>query len=409
MKKHEKKARSLAAMCCFFLSLIALLVNVGEVKSQIMTVSPTTSSLCGSPTRCCYHFKFEVSATTDYLEIDVDNDGCWDWTCFLNQTFVVTTQGGAVTVTANHTAPTPPNTRGKIQLSFSAALTPSPAQVEFVLCPDDGPPPCNPINLTYDWISKNGGTQNGSGDGTFNACAGSQIDCKGCDQTVIYRINDCIHDVCYKRRSSSGTTGSIRFEFVPPLAACGSPASGCSTTTIAIPSGYTATYTYDDPPTNSIIKYVTLDPGPTTAACDLVCITVPVCNRTNGGAGYTVKATEPGSPNDCGDYPEYFFKKSPQGFISLDNTQHGNYPNPVSSSSDFKTTIPFTLNADADARIKIFDASGELVHSETESFSGAGKHFFYFTGKDLPTGTYYYMIEAPLGAVIVQKTLLIVK
>jgi hypothetical protein len=59
---------------------------------------------------------------------------------------------------------------------------------------------------------------------------------------------------------------------------------------------------------------------------------------------------------------------------------------------------------------EIYDVSGKLVHSETEMFSGAGKHFFFFTGKELPTGTYYYQIHFPKGKqVIVSRTMLIVK
>ena len=41
--------------------------------------------------------------------------------------------------------------------------------------------------------------------------------------------------------------------------------------------------------------------------------------------------------------------------------------------------------------------------------TGAGKHFFYFTGEQLPSGKYFYTIESPFGVVIVRQSLLIVK
>jgi hypothetical protein len=47
--------------------------------------------------------------------------------------------------------------------------------------------------------------------------------------------------------------------------------------------------------------------------------------------------------------------------------------------------------------------------SNDEEILGAGSHFFYFSAKDLPSGTYYYTIEFPQGVVIASKTMLIVK
>ena len=71
--------------------------------------------------------------------------------------------------------------------------------------------------------------------------------------------------------------------------------------------------------------------------------------------------------------------------------------------------VPFMITESSDAKITIMDATGKVVHSETESFDDAGKHFFYFNGKDVPSGTYYYTIESPLGRTIVSRKLLIVK
>ena len=78
----------------------------------------------------------------------------------------------------------------------------------------------------------------------------------------------------------------------------------------------------------------------------------------------------------------------------------------------FKQVInQITLQSTKNLGVKqtIMNPTGKVVHTETESFDGAGKHFFYFNGKDVPTGTYYYTIESPIGVLIVKQTLLIVK
>lgn len=53
--------------------------------------------------------------------------------------------------------------------------------------------------------------------------------------------------------------------------------------------------------------------------------------------------------------------------------------------------------------------SGRTVFTEAQEFSEAGKHFFFFTGEQLQAGKYFYTIESPLGDVIVEKSLWIVK
>ncbi|MEI8134789.1 MAG: hypothetical protein WCH46_06885 [bacterium] len=86
-----------------------------------------------------------------------------------------------------------------------------------------------------------------------------------------------------------------------------------------------------------------------------------------------------------------------------------NYPNPVSSDHDFKTTIPFTLPTGGEAGIRVLDATGKLILEETMSFDEGGKHFFYFTGSQLPSGKYFYQIEQPKGKVLLSKSLIILK
>jgi flagellar hook assembly protein FlgD len=77
--------------------------------------------------------------------------------------------------------------------------------------------------------------------------------------------------------------------------------------------------------------------------------------------------------------------------------------------SGFKTTIPFTTSAQGVASIRIVDQTGKVVLKDNENATYAGQHFFYFSGKNLPSGTYYYTIEFPQGVVIANKTMLVVK
>ena len=78
----------------------------------------------------------------------------------------------------------------------------------------------------------------------------------------------------------------------------------------------------------------------------------------------------------------------------------------------FKQVInQITLQSTKNLGVKqtIMNPTGKVVHTETESFDGAGKHFFFVTAESLPSGTYYYTIECPQGVVIERHKMLIVK
>lgn len=93
-----------------------------------------------------------------------------------------------------------------------------------------------------------------------------------------------------------------------------------------------------------------------------------------------------------------------------DLQQAANYPNPFGSASQFKTTIPFMTDGTGTAEITIMDATGKVVLTDDLVITDAGKHFFYFTGEQLPAGTYYYRIEFPKDErVIVQRAMILVK
>jgi hypothetical protein len=61
------------------------------------------------------------------------------------------------------------------------------------------------------------------------------------------------------------------------------------------------------------------------------------------------------------------------------------------------------------AFIRVVDESGHELVSESEAVTYDGEHYFYFSAKDLPAGTYFYTIEFPQGVIIAKKSMLVVK
>jgi hypothetical protein len=90
-------------------------------------------------------------------------------------------------------------------------------------------------------------------------------------------------------------------------------------------------------------------------------------------------------------------------------TGQPNYPNPF-GAPDFKTMIPYETDGRGVAEIEVTNASGKLVVKDQMEVDDAGKHFFFFTGKELPSGTYYYRVWFPKGKkVIVNRSMILVK
>jgi len=382
-------------------ALIALTVLSTGLNAQTLIVTPISSTACTTPAQCCYHFKFFVGSTTNWFQfIAPGSTNCWDWTCFDNQNFVV--NPGSVTPTVNRSNNT-------VTITFNPSLT-GPGQIEFTLCPATG---CNPIGTSLSWSSKLNGTPTGSGTATFNACAGSSTDCLGCDQTIIYRINDCIHDVCYKRRSTSGLSGGVTITFNPALDVdctpeCVNDYPSRTFADIGIPAGWS---TQNRNPSSGDISSFDIVPGPGAGldACEELCITIPACYDD---VPITVTMSAISNPNDCSPSPIGAFKQggeidSPPAVGA--NNSEPNYPNPVTSATEYTTIIPFSVASGGEAKINIMDESGKIIHSKTQQLAGGGKHSFHFSGSHLPSGKYYYTIESPLGAVIVKRTLLLVK
>ncbi|MBO6522266.1 MAG: family 16 glycosylhydrolase [Balneolaceae bacterium] len=67
-----------------------------------------------------------------------------------------------------------------------------------------------------------------------------------------------------------------------------------------------------------------------------------------------------------------------------------NYPNPFNPS----TTIDFELSKASRVKISVFDITGRKVSDLTNSFYSLGSYSIRFDASDLPTGLYYYTMEA---------------
>ncbi|MBN2486997.1 MAG: T9SS type A sorting domain-containing protein [Bacteroidales bacterium] len=69
------------------------------------------------------------------------------------------------------------------------------------------------------------------------------------------------------------------------------------------------------------------------------------------------------------------------------------YPNPAFGKANFG----FVLETPAIVRITVFDITGSQVKLVANSFMGAGTHNVEFDGSMLPSGVYYYSLEAGPG------------
>jgi hypothetical protein len=112
---------------------------------------------------------------------------------------------------------------------------------------------------------------------------------------------------------------------------------------------------------------------------------------------------------NCGD-PKWWSKIVGESTNVPENEPTGSsYPNPVSGAVDFKTTIPFVLTEEGFARLTVYDPTGKVVLNDEQEFSGVGKHYFYLTIKQLPSGTYHYSVTSVRGTVLNSNSIVVVK
>ena len=84
--------------------------------------------------------------------------------------------------------------------------------------------------------------------------------------------------------------------------------------------------------------------------------------------------------NETGSVPESFELKQ-------------NYPNPFNPT----TTISYTLNQPGSATLKVYSVEGKLVRTLVDGHHAAGQHSANFEARDLPSGTYVYVLQTPAG------------
>ena len=84
-------------------------------------------------------------------------------------------------------------------------------------------------------------------------------------------------------------------------------------------------------------------------------------------------------------------------------TLEQNYPNPFNPM----TTIAYALPVPADVRIDIFDALGREVAKVVSSWQPAGQYAVSFDAKELPSGMYFYRIQA--GSFTRVRTMILIK
>jgi hypothetical protein len=67
-----------------------------------------------------------------------------------------------------------------------------------------------------------------------------------------------------------------------------------------------------------------------------------------------------------------------------------NYPNPFNPS----TVIPYRLAVNSKIRLKVYDMLGRDVVTLADRFERAGDHSVSFDGSNLPSGVYFYRLQA---------------
>lgn len=71
-------------------------------------------------------------------------------------------------------------------------------------------------------------------------------------------------------------------------------------------------------------------------------------------------------------------------------TLHGNHPNPFNPA----TTITYTLENAGEARLSVFNAAGQKVEVLRAGVHDAGSHAIVWNAGDMPSGVYFYRLEA---------------
>jgi len=91
-------------------------------------------------------------------------------------------------------------------------------------------------------------------------------------------------------------------------------------------------------------------------------------------------------------------RETPQSFILSQN-----YPNPFNPITSIKYTIPSASRVS----LKVYDILGREVKTLVDEEKSAGDHTVTFDGSNLPSGTYFYRLQANSGFVRTKKMVLV--
>lgn len=82
---------------------------------------------------------------------------------------------------------------------------------------------------------------------------------------------------------------------------------------------------------------------------------------------------------------------------------HQNFPNPFNP----ETTIDVELAEDGQALLTVFDVLGQVVATPFAGNYARGRYTVLFNGRDLPSGVYFYQLQA--GSFVDQKKMVLLK
>jgi hypothetical protein len=76
--------------------------------------------------------------------------------------------------------------------------------------------------------------------------------------------------------------------------------------------------------------------------------------------------------------------------VPTEYTLEQNYPNPFNPTTQIKFTVPYSVNVS----LKVYNMIGQEVATLVNEVKDAGKYTVTFSSNNLPTGTYYYKLNA---------------
>ena len=103
----------------------------------------------------------------------------------------------------------------------------------------------------------------------------------------------------------------------------------------------------------------------------------------------------------------YEYSTEVEVIVSINNAEtfslFQNYPNPFNSS----TTIVYGLQEDVFVSLIVYDCLGKNVQTLVNKFQKAGTHRVVFESSNLPSGIYFYRLQA--GSFVETKKMILLK